>query len=57
LRNYSVDHIEEREVGRTCETYSGGKNFMQGFNGRSELKTILEKVGADGNVNIKMELK
>jgi len=57
LRNYSVDHIEEREVGRTCENYSGGKNCMQGFNGRSELKTILEKVGADGNVNIKMELK
>jgi hypothetical protein len=44
-------------MGRACENYSGGKNCMQGFSGRSELKTILENVDADGNVYIKMDLK
>jgi len=44
-------------VGRSCETYSGGRNCMQGFSGRSELMAILEKVGADRKVTIKMDLK
>lgn len=44
-------------MGRACETYSGENNCMQGFRGRSELKTILENLGADGKDDIKMDLK
>jgi len=39
------------------ESYSAGKNCMQGFSGRSQLQKILENLGADGEDNNKMDLK
>jgi hypothetical protein len=45
------------EVCRACETYSRRKNCMQAFSRLSELKTILENVGADGKDNIKIDLQ
>jgi hypothetical protein len=44
-------------VDKAYETYGVEKNCMKGFSGRSELKKILENVGADGKDNIKMDLK